>query len=794
MRLGKAWTHCETFLVGNANTVFSKYSANHSIRATMSKDAKYQRYEQPTGGWGSVKSLATHSTRQRAYPSIPALVGEHNKTGGYMCTSCAWAKPGKPHAAEFCENGAKATFWDRTSRRVTPDFFARHTVSALLKWPDYDLENEGRLTHPMRYDSTSDKYVPVSWEQAFADIGAKLKTYEPKSVVFYASGRASLETSYMYQLLARLYGNNNLPDSSNMCHETTSVGLAQSIGSPVGTVLLEDFSKTDCIFSFGQNVGANSPRLLHELQLARERDVPIVVFNPIRERGWEAFINPQRPGQMLSNKATLIATQYCQVRAAGDIAAMMGIAKALLDLDAQAQANGSARVLDEAFIAEHTTGFDAFRDKVAALSWDTIEQESGLPQAALQEAAHTFATARSVVAIYGMGLTQHRHGISNVQMLVNLLLMCGHIGRPGAGICPVRGHSNVQGQRTVGIAEKTELVPLDKLAEQYGFEPPREDGLNTVEACEEIVAGKIRAFVSLGGNFVRAIPETALMEQKWRKMDLSVQIATKLNRSHLVTARTTYLLPTLVRSEIDAQASGPQIVTMEDSTTCIHASRGKHKPASADLLSEPRIVAGIAQATLAPNAKVPWDEWVADYARVRDAIEASYPDQFENFNQRLDIPGGFPRPVAARKREWKTDSGKANFLLPRAMNASFDEGGDASVLRLITLRSNDQFNTTIYGYDDRLRGIHGSRMVVMMNRADRERLGIPPDGSARLTTAVDDGIVRSLAGFQVLDFDIPLGTIAAYYPECNPLIPLWQYAEESKTPAAKSVPVRVTAD
>ncbi len=760
----------------------------------MSKDVNYQRYEQPAGGWGSVKSLLTHSTRQHAIASVPALLREHNKTGGYMCTSCAWAKPGQPHAAEFCENGAKATFWDLTSKRTTPDFFARHTVTELLGWLDYDLENEGRLTHPMRYDAASDRYVEVSWDEAFADIGAQLKRHDPNSVVFYASGRASLETSYMYQLLARLYGNNNLPDSSNMCHETTSVGLAQSIGSPVGTVLLEDFAKTDCILSFGQNVGTNSPRMLHELQQVRERDVPVVVFNPLRERGWEAFVNPQRPAQMLSNRPTTIATQYWQVRAGGDIAAMMGMAKCVLDLDAQALAQGQPRVLDTAFMDAHTDGFEAFRQKIADTSWDTIEHESGLPRAAIEQAAQTYARARSVIAIYGMGLTQHRHGISNVQMLINLLLLRGHIGRPGAGICPVRGHSNVQGQRTVGIAEKTKLVPLDKLAELYGFEPPREDGLNTVEACEQIVAGKIRAFVSLGGNFVRAIPEQQLMEQRWRDMDLSVQIATKLNRSHLITARCTYLLPTLVRSEIDQQAGGPQIVTMEDSTTCIHASRGKHAPASDHLLSEPRIVAGIAQATLAPNPKVPWDQWVGDYALVRDAIERTYPDQFERFNQRLDIPGGFARPVPARQREWKTDSGKAHFMLPAAMHASFDDGSDPDVLRLITLRSNDQFNTTVYGYDDRLRGIHGSRMVVMMNRADRERLGIPADGDARLTTAVDDGIARSLGGFRVLDYDLPAGTCAAYYPECNALIPLWQYAEESKTPAAKSVPVRVSAD
>lgn len=757
----------------------------------MERKVKYKQYRMPTGGWGSLKSVFADAVQQRALRTTPGLLKDHNKVGGYMCTSCAWAKPGKPHLGEFCENGAKATFWDLTSKRTTPDFFSRHTVSELLEWQDYDLENEGRLTHPMRYDAASDRYVRVSWQEAFADIGDKLKGFAPESVVFYASGRASLETSYMYQLLARLYGNNNLPDSSNMCHETTSVALPQSIGTPVGTVLLHDYDHTDCIISFGQNVGTNSPRLLHSLQEVRERDVPIVVFNPLKERGWQEFVNPQRPGQMATNKATQIATQYHQVSAGGDIAVMMGMAKCLFTWDDEARSRGDARVLDVDFIDQQTHGFEAFEEKVRSTDWAEILQVSGLSYASIEAAARTYSKAKAVIAIYGMGLTQHRYGVDNVQMLINLLLMRGNIGKPGAGICPVRGHSNVQGQRTVGISEKTSLVPLDLLAEQYGFEPPRKDGLNTIEACEGIVNGTVKAFISLGGNFVRAIPERELMERKWRELDLSVQIATKLNRSHLVTAATTYILPTLVRSEIDEQLSGPQIVTMEDSTTCIHASRGKYKPAHEGLLSEPRIVAEIAKHTLQPNPKVPWEEWVNNYALVRDAIEATYPEPFRDFNGRLDTPGGFPRPVAARHREWETDTGKANFKLPKSLCSSFAASDDRDILRLITLRSNDQFNTTVYGYDDRLRGIHKSRMIVMMSADDRIRLGIAKDGLARITTAVDDGILRTMTDIQVIDYDLPSGTCAAYYPECNSLIPLWQYAEESKTPAAKSVPVRI---
>ena len=471
----------------------------------MADDLEFKPYDSPTGGWGSVKSLVRHSTRQGAISTAPDLLRHHNKVKGYMCSSCAWAKPAEPHNAEFCENGAKATFWELTSKRTTPEFFADHPVSELLKWSDFDLENEGRLTHPMQYDHASDRYLPVSWQAAFAEIGEKLKTYERESVVFYASGRASLEASYMYQLLARLYGNNNLPDSSNMCHETTSVALPQSIGTPVGTVLLEDFAETDCIFAFGQNVGTNSPRLLHNLQEARDRGVPIVVFNPLREKGWEEFVNPQRPSQMVMNEPTQIATQYYQVRAGGDISALLGLAKAILEWDERAQENGDRRVLDVDFVTYHTHGFDDFCEFVRKTSWTDLEHESGLTRAALEAAAKTYCQANSVIAVYGMGLTQHRLGVDNVQMLVNFLLLRGNIGKPGAGICPVRGHSNVQGQRTVGIAEKVELVPLDRLAEQYGFSPPRKDGLATVGTCEGVIAGSVRAFIGLGGNFVRAI-------------------------------------------------------------------------------------------------------------------------------------------------------------------------------------------------------------------------------------------------------------------------------------------------
>lgn len=760
----------------------------------MARRPHVEPYEHPAGGWGSMRSLLRHSTGQRAVAAGARVLTKHNKPGGYMCVSCAWAKPAEPHAAEFCENGAKATFWELTSKRTTPEFFAAHSVSELLGWSDHALEDQGRLTHPMRYDRETDHFRPIPWEDALRGIGAALRTYEPDSVIFYTSGRASLEASYMYQLFARLYGTNNLPDSSNMCHESTSVALPESIGIPVGTVRLDDFEKTDCILAFGQNVGTNSPRMLHDLQQASERGAAIVVFNPLREKGWESFTNPQRPAQMLTGARTRIASQYHQLRAGGDIAALMGMCKALIQRDDDAVTGGRPRLLDAGFIAEHTHGFEAFAQTVRAQDWAELEAESGLPRAAMEAAARTYADARSVIAVYGMGLTQHRLGVDTIQMLVNLLLLRGQIGRAGAGICPVRGHSNVQGQRTVGIAEKPELVPLDRMAGQFGFTPPRKTGRNTVEACEGIIEGEVQAFIGLGGNFLRAVPEREMMEAAWRRLRLSVQVATKLNRTHLVTAGATYLLPCLGRLEIDEQESGPQIVTMEDSTACIHASRGMARPAGPHLRSEPWIVAELAKATLSPNPRVPWDAWVADYARVRDAIEASFPEDFREFNARLDTPGGFPRPLPARERRWETETGKANFLLPSALGASFDPGTDAAVFRLMTLRSNDQFNTTVYGYVDRFRGISGSRMVLMMNRNDMVRLGLRADAVVAVTAAADDGVTRRLGGLRVVPYDIPPGCCAAYYPECNVLVPLWQHAEKSKVPAVKSVPVRIAAD
>ena len=756
------------------------------------RDVKLAHYDGPAGGWGSVSGIGKILLNEKNNPAVLDTLRRQNKPDGFMCVSCAWGKPANPHPFEFCENGAKATLWELTPKRCTPEFFARHTATELRGWRDFDLEDQGRLTHPMRFDHASDRYVPCEWDEAFQAIGAELKAIDPKSAVFYASGRASLETSYAYGLFARMYGHNNLPDSSNMCHETTSVALKKLIGSPVGTCTFEDLDKCDAMFFFGQNTGSNSPRFLHPLQEAVRRGCKIVTFNPVREPGLESFVNPQSPVEMLTGKATPISCQYHQVKAGGDIAALTGMAKHVLEAEDRKWAEEKRHVLDVDFIAQHTINFDAFVQRVRAIEWEEIERESGLTREALKEAADVYIEATKVIAIYGMGLTQHVRGFENLAAYVNLMLLRGNIGREGAGLSPVRGHSNVQGQRTVGITEKPELVPNDKLKELYDFEPPTEEGTTTVHACQGIIEGSIKAFVGLGGNFARAVPEQVKVEEAWPRMQLTVQIATKLNRSHLLNGEVSYLLPCLGRSERDEQASGAQYVSMEDTFSHIYASISKNTPASDALLSELAIVAGIAKATLPPNPNVDWDAWVGDYSRVRTQIEKTYPEQFSGYEHRMHQPGGFYRGNSARERVWKTESGKAEFTVPTVLSA-FGVKEAPGRMRLITLRSNDQFNTTIYGYDDRFRGISGTRHVLLINPDEMRAHGLSPGQIVALEGDADDGDSRRVGGLTVTPFNLPDGCVAGYYPELNPLMPLWYHDQASKTPAAKAVPVRIVA-
>jgi molybdopterin-dependent oxidoreductase alpha subunit len=765
---------------------------NDDSRTRDNAAADTVEYAGSSGGWGSLRGIAEIFGKSWNTPAVTETLLRQNKPGGFMCVSCSWAKPADHHVVEFCENGAKATLWELTTKRCTPEFFAEHSVSELRGWGDFELENQGRLTHPLRYDAATDRYVPCEWHEAFSAIGAELRALDPESVIFYASGRASLETSYLYALFARLFGNNNLPDSSNMCHETTSVALKETIGVSVGTVVFEDLAKCDAMFFFGQNTGTNSPRFLHPLQAAARRGVQIITFNPVREKGLESFINPQSPTQMITGEGTPISSQYHQVKVGGDIAVILGICKYVFAADDAARAAGAKRVLDVDFIAQHTDGLEQFEARVRGTSWETIVKASGLSREAIEQAAQVYVNAERVIGVYGMGLTQHVHGFENVAMLVNMLLLRGNIGREGAGVSPVRGHSNVQGQRTVGISEKPELVPLDRLAEQFGFEPPRKQGLNTVEVCEGLLEGKVRAFIGLGGNFVRAAPDSSVVEPAWTSMRLTVQIATKLNRSHLVNGEVAYLLPCLGRSEEDIQASGPQAVTMEDTFSHVHGSIGRRSPASDQLKSEIAIIAGLAKATLPANPKVMWDEWTNDYCRVRDLIAATYPEEFSDFNARMFTPGGFYRGNAARERIWKTETGKASFTTPSDTSSTgfADEPGR---YRLITMRSNDQFNTTVYGMSDRLRGIEGSRDVLLMNQDEIARAGLVEGQMVSLVGDAGDDVHREVGPLKVTPFRLPDGCLGAYYPEANPLVALANHDTKSKTPGYKSVPVRIKA-
>lgn len=761
-----------------------------------SHDPGTPQYSGATGGWGSLKGILSTYGNAHASPEALKILATQNKPKGMMCTSCAWAKPAEPNALEFCENGAKATLWEATTRRVTPEFFSEHTVSELRQWHDHDLEAEGRLTHPMRYDPDRDRYVAVSWEDACSDIGARLRALDPKSTVFYSSGHSALEPAYLFALFARLYGHNNLPQSSNMCHETTSVNLKTFIGTPVGTCTLEDFKHCDAIFFFGQNTGSNSPRFLHQLKDAVDRGCRIVTFNPVREKGLLEFVDPQNPVQMTVGSPTQISEQFYQVRPGGDIAVLAGMMKCVFD--AEERAPGT--VLDHEFIKAHTTGFEPMLEAVNAMSWDIIEAHSGLTRRMIEAAADVYVRARNVIGIYGMGITQHVHGWLSLGMLVNLLLVGGNIGRLGAGISPVRGHSNVQGQRTVGVSEKieTEAVPVDRLEQLFGFKVPREDGRNAVAAGEGILDGSVKAMVLLGGNLVRAMPDSERLEKAWPGLDLTVYIATKLNRSHLTPGKVSYLLPCLGRTDRDVQQTGEQAVSMEDSLSHIYGSLGSATPPGEEVRSEVEIVCRLAKATLSGNnPNLRWDDWTADYSLIRDLIEATYPDQFKDFNGRLFIPGGFYRGNSARERTWNTESGKAQFTTPDTISALGEPLSDATSsdgrMTLVTLRSNDQFNTTIYGFSDRLRGLQGDRNIVLINRDEMRRFDLQDGEKITLVSDLNDGIDRRVSGLTVTAYDLPDGCVAGYYPELNPLVPLSYHEKNSGTPAYKGAPVRIVA-
>ncbi|MEA2792451.1 MAG: hypothetical protein QOG73_4857, partial [Acetobacteraceae bacterium] len=746
----------------------------------------------PAGGWGALRATAQVLREQSIALKGSKTLLSMNQPDGFDCPGCAWPDPRHTSSFEFCENGAKAVAFELTRRRVTREFFAAHTVRELEQRSDYWLEQQGRLAEPMRYDAETDHYVPVEWDEAFAMIGRELNALDdPNQAEFYTSGRTSNEAAFMYQLFARRFGTNNFPDCSNMCHEPTSAGLPESIGVGKGSVLLDDFDHAEAIFVIGQNPGTNSPRMMTELHKASRRGAPIVVINPFRERALERFEAPQDPIEMATFGETRIASEYCQVSVGGDVAALKGIMKLLLEAHAKALQSGPDPVLDLAFIEAQTHGFDALAEDLRRTSWDDILRASGLPRDQLERIADVYMRARAVIICYGMGITQHRQGTANVQQIANLLLLRGNFGKPGAGICPVRGHSNVQGDRTVGIDEKPKPGFLDQLQTVFGFDPPRAHGHNTVEAIQAMVDGRSRIFIGLGGNFVAAVPDKDVVEPAMRRLRLTVGISTKLNRGHLVHGEQALILPCLARSDIDTQSGGRQSVTVEDSMSMVHASSGLVTPPSEHLRSEVAIVCGMAKATL-PDRGVDWDLYVADYSRIRDKIEAVFPQLFANFGERIRQPGGFHLTNPPRQLVWNTATGRANFLVFPGIDEDPATSGPTK-LRLTTMRSHDQYNTTIYSLNDRYRGVFGGRMVVFMNKADMRALQIAPGTQVEIESLAGDGKRRIVRGFSVKPHDIPAGSVGAYYPEANPLLPLAWHDIKSGTPAAKLIPVLVRA-
>lgn len=755
----------------------------------MGKPEFIGKKSKAAGGWGALRSCGKKLLASGAPLSGAAAMLKANQPDGFDCPGCAWGDPEHGSSFEFCENGVKAVAWEATRDRIGPDFFTRHTVSELRDWTDYELERQGRLTHPMRYDTATDRYVEVTWDDAFAHIGSILKSLDsPDRAEFYTSGRASNEAAYLYQLFVRLYGTNNFPDCSNMCHEASGVALDQAIGIGKGTVVLEDFEKADAIFVIGQNPGTNHPRMLGDLRRAAMRGAKVAVFNPVREKGLERFADPQDKLEMLTGGSTPIASEYYQVNVGGDMAAVRGIAKAVFLADDAALAEGRPSVLDHGFLRQHTTGLAEYRAAVEATSWKSIEHQSGLTRAEMKHLAQIYIDSERTICTWAMGVTQHRHSVATIREIASLMFLRGNVGRPGTGLCPVRGHSNVQGDRTVGINEKPSAAFLDALEKEFGVPMPRRHGHNVLAAIGAMLDGSAQAFIGLGGNFARATPDSALIAKAMRAQKLTVNIATKLNHSHLLPGEVSYVLPCLGRTEIDRNADGiAQIVTVEDSMSMVHGSGGINKPASPHLRSEVGIIAGIAAATLGSDV-VDWIHVAHHNDRIRELIARTIPG-FHGYNERVRKPRGFRLYNAVEHRVWNTPSQRATFssdALPQLTEHQQALGEDGLFV-LQTFRSHDQYNTTVYGLDDRYRGVYGERRIVFVNPDDLAEIGAEAGDRVDIVGRHDDGVERIADGFRVVPYDLPRGSVAGYYPELNVLVPLSTAGEQSDTPTSKSV-------
>ena len=699
-----------------------------------------------------------------------------NQKDGFDCPGCAWPEGDKRHIAEFCENGAKAVAEEATLRRVTPDFFAAHPVSDLATRSGYWLGQQGRITQPVYLAEGADHYRPVTWERAFAIVAEELTSLgSPDEAVFYTSGRTSNEAAFLFQLFAREFGTNNLPDCSNMCHESSGSALTETIGVGKGSVSLEDLHQADLIIVAGQNPGTNHPRMLSALEQAKKAGAKIISVNPLPEAGLERFRNPQTAHGL--TRGTALNDLFLQIRIGGDQALFRLLSKMILE-------TGGA--VDTAFVDEHTHGYEEFAAAARAADWDSTLAATGLERSAIERALAMVLASKRTIVCWAMGLTQHKHSVQTIREVVNFLLLRGNIGRPGAGVCPVRGHSNVQGDRTMGIFERPSTAFLDALDREFGITSPRHHGYDVVRAIAALRDGDAKVFFAMGGNFVSATPDTAVTEAAMRRARLTVHVSTKLNRSHAVTGTRALILPTLGRTDKDIQAGQAQFVTVEDSMGMVHSSRGNLTPASPHLLSEPAIVARLARAVLGAGSRTPWEEFEKDYGTIRDRISRVVPG-FKDFNARVARPGGFSLPHAPRdERRFPTASGRANFTAAPVEYPELPEGR----LLLQTLRSHDQYNTTIYGLDDRYRGIKGGRRVVMVNPEDARELGLADGAYADVVSEWKDGVERRAPGFRIVHYPTARGCAAAYFPETNVLVPLNATADTSNTPASKSVVVR----
>ena len=707
-----------------------------------------------------------------------------NQPSGFDCPGCAWPEPHERSLAEFCENGARAVAHEATNRVLGADFFAKWSLAELQEKSDYWLEQQGRLTVPLHKAAGATHYEPIEWDDALAKVANVLQAMsDPNEAVFYTSGRTSNEAAFLYQLFVRQLGTNNFPDCSNMCHESSGTGLSKVIGIGKGTVGLPDFEKADLIFVVGQNPGTNHPRMLRTLAEARARGAHVVSINPIRERALERFADPQTVRGVAMGGAE-VSSHYLQVKVGGDIALFKGIMKGVL----QREHEDGGSVLDHDFIREHTAGFDSFREALAAISWEQIESDSGISRGTIEEMADLYCRSEAVIACWAMGLTQHKHGVANIREVVNLLLLRGNLGRAGAGVCPVRGHSNVQGDRTMGIWERPSEAFLERLEKTYSLSVPRAHGYDTVAAIRAMEEGRVSVFFCLGGNFARATPDTARTARAISQVGLTVQVSTKLNRSHLDVGKEALVLPCLGRTELDEQAQGKQFVTVENSMGIVHRSQGALPPAGKQLRSEPWIVAQLAQKTLGDKAVVDFVHLVENYDRIRDEIAKAIAG-FDDMNRRVRQKNGFLLPNPVRERVWRTANEKANFTVQSLP----DFGQAKDELILMTLRSHDQYNTTLYGLDDRYRGVYGRRDVLFLSPEEMKARALQEGQLVDVTSRFQND-TRAIRGFfRVTPLEMPPGCAAAYFPEANELVHRDSVADESHTPTSKSVIIRVQA-